>query len=258
MGGGTNAFNSGKYNFHPGGDLNGEFTEKTPLIHANAGVSDKAVREADWRKNGVSVDPLVEPYAQEMLLSMRVASPEAYTDAEGFAFDGRGYRYGGLSLCEALVYDRALSDEEVLKVERYLNGKWGLSVYRRADALPALDLTASATLDLGGDTWAFPSLTGTGDVGNGTLVVSKLGGDALRTVSCRVRFSETLEVVPGADLAEGDMPFLTAAGGLENPDVLGRVKIAGLPPGLVARLVVQDGTTVVLRVLRGGTVFILR
>ncbi len=258
MGGGTNAFNSGKYNFHPGGDQNGEFTEETPLIHANAGVSDKAVREADWRKNGVSVDPLTEPYAQEMLLSMRVASPEAYTDAEGFAFDGRGYRYGGLSLCEALVYDRALSDEEVLKVERYLNEKWGLSVYRRADALPALDLAASATLDLGGDTWAFSSLTGTGDVGNGTLVVSKLGGDALRTVSCRVRFAETLEVVPGTDLAEGDMPLLTAAGGLENPDVLGRVKIAGLPPGLVARLVVQDGTTVVLRVLRGGTVLILR
>lgn len=258
MGGGTNAFNTGHYNFHPGGDQNGEFTEDTPLIHANAGVSDKAVREADWRKNGVPVDPLTEPYAQKMLLSMRVASPEAYTDAEGFAFDGRGYRFGGLSLCEALVYDRALTDEEVLKVERYLNEKWGLAVYRRTETLPALDLAADATLDLGGGTWAFPSLTGAGDAKNGTLVVSKIGGDALRAVSCRVRFSEALDVVPGSDLAEGVFPLLTAAGGIENPDVLERVKIAGLPPGLVARLVVQDGAIVALRVLRGGTVLLLR
>ena len=64
--------------------------------------------------------------------------------------------------------------------------------------------------------------------------------------------------MPGSDLAEGVFQLLKAAGGIENPDVLERVKIAGLPPGLVARLVVQDGTIVALRVLRGGTVLLLR
>lgn len=190
MGGGTNAASpNAHYNFHRGvtpgaNDIIGSITHENRLI---GGPADTPVKTANWHLNGEKVNPTgVGLSGGYDLLSMVVANQSGYTEAEGFAFDGRIWasRASGQRLGEVLIFDRMLSDLERRQVELYLHHKWGFSYFRASGESNAdFDVASGATLSLGGETQPVRSVCGNGAVSNGTLEVQRAisAGDAAGT-----------------------------------------------------------------------------
>lgn len=190
MGGGTNQYASAShYNFHRGLLATKDSWDDTRSA-ANrllGGPAHKDAREAGWWMNGKSVNP------QSASLSggwdqLSMVLKGGYTDAEGFAFDGRTItdgvylnRSGGQRLAEVVIYDRSLTDAERLQMETYLRSRWGLGVHASAENAASVDLAAAAVLDLSGSTQYVASVTGGGTVRNGTLVPGALVADAAAT-----------------------------------------------------------------------------
>lgn len=176
LGGGTNYTNAAQhYNFHRGHETDVMVTPTTILHPSN---SDPVLRNTSvWNLNGVAINPTASYFSGDYDLVSCVVT-NGYTDAEGFAFDGRGdygSRCGGQKLAEVLIYDRPLTAEETLKVRAYLDQKWDLSVYSGGNRdATTLNIAAGATVDMGGIVQNFAKVVGGGSVRNGTLSVGEL------------------------------------------------------------------------------------
>lgn len=152
------------------------------------------------------------------------------TYADGFAFDRlMGDRFGGQRLAEFIAYDRVLNEADQQSLHAYLNQKWfgvGTAGYARPETRTGVILRDGTALTLNGSEQAVTSLSGSGAVSNGTLVVT-----------------ETLS--PG--FGEGDDATLPVAGGLTLAD--------GVTLEFDVRRPGHDGVTVsgTLTVAGGGT-----
>ena len=220
------------------------------------------------------------------------------TYADGFAFDRTfGDRFGGQRLAEFIVYDRVLTDAERLATDAYLNWKWygqATAGYARPATQTAVILRSGAALAMSGTEQAVTSLSGSGAVSNGTLVVTGTLSPGLAPGECAtLPVSGSLTLAAGAAL-ELDYPrpshdlvtvsgLLTLAGGgtvsarLPEPPGggwAGRVpvltfgaiagaenltswSVAGLPAGFTGALV-AEGNTLYLAVFANGTVILLK
>lgn len=162
------------------------------------------------------------------------------------------------SVYEMLVYDRAISPEERVKIENYLDLKWlqgGLK-----DILPtnSLYVAAGATLDLGGTTQTITSLSGSGSVVNGTLAlageltvtVNPDGSCTPYTTSASLDLSQaTIRLVNPQYLRGGAQTVVEVTG---SATLTGVPAFANLPGGWRVRL---EGN--LLRVYPGATTILL-
>lgn len=176
LGGGTiNGDTHHAYLWHRGGEGTGQ-TASDPLIVGSFGDS---VGLGVWRKNGTTITPKTEGLSGGWDLVSMVTYGDVPASADGFAFDGRilngvsavEVRDGAQRLGEVIVYNRKLTDEEVVRNERYLALKWGL-VQKASSA--TVDLAQGAYLDCGGVEQHFGALSGTGTATNGVLCVDRI------------------------------------------------------------------------------------
>lgn len=90
---------------------------------------------------------------------------------------GPGANYpGNIQLGEVLVYDTALSDSARLTVEAYLRNKWLGAPTPSVPILPAnsaVRVASGAILNLGGMEQTVASVSGSGNISNGTLIVTQ-------------------------------------------------------------------------------------
>ncbi|MDY6418367.1 MAG: hypothetical protein SPK87_06455 [Bacteroidales bacterium] len=143
----------------------------------------------------------------------------------------RIYRWGGQRICEVIAYDRCLTDDELGRLEAYLQAKWFGRQYRNyvADGLGAIELSDGAALDLGGETRTASTVSGSGVVSNGTLRVSGTLAPAGLVVE------GGLELVDGATLAVdlgGGTPL--AVSGAVKFGAAGTLSIS-IPPAMRGR-----------------------
>jgi hypothetical protein len=187
MGGGTNAANSAqRYNFHRN-------ISTMPIQPSYGLVNNHAQAEvvgADWRINETAIAAgrvsSTGLSGEWDVLSMNFKEGAVPTQAEGFAFDGRTLgnastqlnRVGGQRLAEVLVYNRRLTAEEVVSVEKYLIGKWKYKVQRGIPENVRVDIATGATLDLGGFKQEVAAVSGGGTIANGTLVPYQISVDS--------------------------------------------------------------------------------
>jgi hypothetical protein len=220
------------------------------------------------------------------------------TFADGFAFDRTfGDRYGGQRLAEFIAYDRVLTEAERLAIDAYLNQKWfgqTTAGFAQPETRTAVILRMGTSLTLNGSEQTVTSLSGSGSVSNGTLVVTDTLSPGLGEGD-----DVTLPVSGGLTLADGavyevDYPrpdhdlvtvsgTLTFAGGgtlaarLPDPPgsgLGGRVavmtfgslsgaanleawSVTGLPAAYQGALV-ADGLTVYLEIRAKGTMILVR
>ena len=161
------------YAFHRGGNagIGAASAGDTLLNTAHACAS--AVNAA-WRKNGTNVRPgSVGLSGGWDILSMNVTNDnDAAINVYGFAFDGRvlaGYtsfngRIGSQRLAEVALYDRQLSDSEIVSMETYLKAKWCLGWQAAPATNLAVEIAAGATLDCSAGAQVVGSLSGAGTV----------------------------------------------------------------------------------------------
>ncbi len=220
------------------------------------------------------------------------------TYADGFAFDRTfGDRYGGQRLAEFIAYDRVLTDQERLDLHAYLNRKWfGLATegYTPPETHTGVILRDDTSLTMNGMEQSVISLSGSGSVSNGTLVVTEtlspgLGeGDVVTlpvsgnltlaegvtveidyprpdcdavTVSGTLSFSGggtlavRLPAPPGSGLG-GRVPVMTF-GTLDGAANLATWEVTGLPPAYSGGLVAEE-QTVYLEIRAKGILLMLR
>ena len=126
-------------------------------------------------------------------------------------YDSRGFDG---DMAEMIAFNRVLSDEEILEVQKYLADRWGLTLARqpagstvaRPVAASALEIADGATLDLAGRDLTVASLTGAGSIVNSGSTPATL----IVTGTCNFRGT----VGAGATLkASGNLDLAVAAGG---------------------------------------------
>jgi len=158
------------------------------------------------------------------------------------------------SVYEMLVYDRAISVDERIKIENYLNLKWLQGGLKNILPTNSLYIAAGATLDLGGTTQTITSLSGSGSVVNGTLAiageltvtVNPDGSCTPYTTSASLDLSKaTLRLVNPQYLRGGAQTVVEVTG---SATLTGVPAFANLPGGWRVRL---EGKT--LRIYPGAT-----
>lgn len=119
----------------------------------------------------------------------------------------RTYRWGGQRVCEVLAYSRCLTDDELGRLEAYLQAKWFGRAYRDyvAAGMGSVDVAASAVLDLGGERRTADSVSGSGVISNGTLLVTGMLAPSNLTVKGGVAFADGATLA--ADLRTGGTPL---------------------------------------------------
>ena len=158
---------------------------------------------------------------------------------------------GGQRLAEVIVYEEALTDDEIRQVEAYLHAKWGVATAATAtdadfSTTPTVSqlclmLRSGATLELGGTGHhTISALGGTGAITDGTLTTSGLRQAAAEQPGDALRLAGSLTLASGADwtveadpddiapvIAAGPVTFqgggtltLTGAAALPNAPVL--------------------------------------
>jgi len=209
LGGGTNYESSANcFNFMRDRDGHAEGYFKS-TDHILNGVQYWTVppnlRKADWYADGRAIEPTTTSLsgAWDLLTCQINDTAHPFTCADGFAFDGRYIRNGGMGsnwcggqkLAEVLFYDRRLTDEERVDVERYLRAKWGFDGCQSSPTnAVTVSIASGAELDLDGKSEYLQSVVGAGQVSNGTLR------------------QETLVVDPTAVLAYDDVTLRLDAG----------------------------------------------
>ena len=180
----------GRFNFMRGSSGGIGDKSEYPILNSNGSSWPVPynLQNADWRKDGLEVDPKTEPLSGGWdLLSMRITyNQQPKTNADGFAFDGRTMVDGSLTtymgsqrLAEVLIYNRKLTDEETRSVETYLARKWRFKgTSPEATNSVEVVLGDGTSLDLGGNRQYLASLSGSGSVKNGLLAAGRLTVDA--------------------------------------------------------------------------------
>ncbi|MBO7207393.1 MAG: hypothetical protein J6W10_07235, partial [Kiritimatiellae bacterium] len=153
----------GRFNFMRGSSGGIGDKSEYPILNSNGSSWPVPynLQNADWRKDGLEVDPKTEPLSGGWdLLSMRITyNQQPKTNADGFAFDGRTMVDGSLTtymgsqrLAEVLIYNRKLTDEETRSVETYLARKWRFKgTSPEATNSVEVVLGDGTSLDLGGN-----------------------------------------------------------------------------------------------------------
>ena len=73
-------------------------------------------------------------------------------------------------LAEAMMFDKALSDEELAAVRAYLHTKW-FTPFDGTTVPSNIALENGARIDFGGGSWTFDKITGAGTIGNANVTV---------------------------------------------------------------------------------------
>ena len=99
------------------------------------------------------------------------------TSASAKIYVGTRYRYNGKSsgeLGEAMVFDKALSEEELATVRSYLATKWMAAPAVAVDTLPTSIAFSGedAVYNLGGGDWTLANITGAGTISNANVTVA--------------------------------------------------------------------------------------
>lgn len=120
------------------------------------------------------------------------------TSASAKIYVGTRYRYNGKSsgeLGEAMVFDKALSEEELATVRSYLATKWMAAPAVAVDTLPTSIAFAGedAVYNLGGGDWTLSNIMGAGTISNANVTVT-------RTITIAVNSDGTIDplVIDGA------------------------------------------------------------
>ena len=179
------------------------------------------------RKNGVVVNGSQTGLSGGYdLVSLRTTGDAS---ASGFCNDrNRAWRNatGGQRLAEAIIYEEALSDDEIRQVESYLRVKWGLPLAPETDvpndtAVSAMRLTLlnGAVLELGGSQkHAIGTLGGVGSVTTGALTVAGIKQVSSADGSAVLALAGSLKVTAPAAwslaVTAGDPVPVQAAGGI--------------------------------------------
>ena len=119
----------------------------------------------------VSGSVMTESHGVENATSVTVGSNG--TSEEAKLFVGMRQLYDSPSageLAEAMMFDKALSDEELAAVRAYLHTKW-FTPFDDTTVPSNLALGNDARLDFGGGTWTFESVKGAGTIGNANVTV---------------------------------------------------------------------------------------
>ena len=232
LGGGRHYSNweGGRFNFMRGSSSGKGDRPESPILNS-AWVCPFNIQGALWRKDGVEIEPLEEGLSGGWdLLSMNITNTTwPYTNADGFAFDGReltggygsGEYMGSQRLAEVLIYNRKLTDEETAEVEAYLARKWRFKG-TNSDITNSVNfvIAEGATLDLGNERQYVKSLAGLGTVQNGTVAAGELVVDASSDDRMTFAESATLEIYPGMRI------LLSNLGGAAAGDVIGLAECA--------------------------------
>ena len=175
LGGGQGKTGNNEYSyaFHRGGNVGLGAANAGDVLLNTAHACASAVNAA-WRKNGTNVRPgSVGLSGGWDILSMNVTNDnDAAINVYGFAFDGRvlaGFtsfngRIGSQRLAEVALYDRQLSDSEIVSMETYLKAKWCLGWQAAPATNLAVEIAAGATLDCSAGAQVVGSLSGAGTV----------------------------------------------------------------------------------------------
>lgn len=164
------------------------------------------------RLNGADFDPFETSFSGKYdLLTLRIDNNVRKSDT--LCTYGQGAnQVGGLEYGEVLIYDRQLTDVELLRTEAYLRKKWfnAESPTARTPYCASLSVADGARVNVAD--W----LAGQGDArygdGNGDIVVGALGGDGEIAASC-VKLAENGRL----KMAVGEPIGLTVTGALELP-----------------------------------------
>lgn len=284
LGGGHhyNNWNGGLFNFMRGSPSGRGDSPEYSLLNNASGDSWPSpwnLQGAVWRLDGAEVNPVETGLSGGWdLISMNIVNTTyPTTNADGFAFDGRGISenpggyvdyMGCQRLAEVLIYNRRLTDEETRSVEAYLARKWRFKG-TNADVANSVGVVLGddTSLDLGGNRQYLASLSGAGSVRNGVLAVGSLVVDAadddIRPVFAA---DAALSVVPGmrivlknaSSLAVGDVVTVFDCE-LVNAENLGDAVIVaeGMPDSVRARLRYRNGVLAV-HVVPAPTFIIVR
>lgn len=119
----------------------------------------------------VSGSVMTESHGVENATSVTVGSNG--TSEEAKLFVGMRQLYDSPSageLAEAMMFDKALSDEELAAVRAYLHTKW-FTPFDGTTVPSNIALEDNARLDFGGGSWTFDKITGAGTIGNANVTV---------------------------------------------------------------------------------------
>lgn len=255
------------------GGYAGSTGEDAPFLANSAAANVKA---ANWYLDATNVNPLVaHPTVGGWSLISMTMQPGELTAARGLAFNGPFFKgndpgnpevCGWQELAELLIYDRPLTDVERREVETYLSQKYGFGVYTDCDETKTdVSVAAGGTLDLGGRTHVFRSVTGAGTVRNGVLEPQALIADAANATPLAI--GGTLTVSPQVVVELRNLPDplpkrlwipIATATTLTAPS-LNTAVFAGeaVPPGSTAVLAVRNGVLGV-SLSHGGLTIIFR
>ena len=254
LGGGTNSVGN-HFAFHRGGSAgNGPAKAKDVLLNTSHGH--QAAVNADWRKNEVSVRPgSVGLSGSWDMLVMNIKADDARSiTSDGFAFDGRvldGQNYndriGSQRLAEVAIYDRRLTDDEIVSMEAYLKAKWQFGWQAAPATNLAVEIASGATLDCSSGAQVVGALSGAGAVaGDISALALVADGTAVAwpTVSgtFTVPHDVSVELRNTGSLAHPFKIKLLSANAIEGLSKDTVVSAAGeIIAGHELRLVVRDG-----------------
>ena len=285
LGGGTNyTVNGTPYNFHrglPASDTYGRTNicnASRPFINSSA---DPAIRShGRWWKNGVAVSPTATGLSGDWdQISLVFSDASAYTDADGFAYDGRSFLssstmhntlrpvIGNQRLAEVIIYNRVLTDAERLQNEAYLRAKWSIGLHESTVNSASVELASGAVLDCGGTNQYVAAISGAGTVANGTLTAGALVADAEATGCLTVE--GTFAVTPSMTVELRNLPEITettyinllGAASLAGAENLATAVFTGeaVPNDVKVKLVVRaDGTLAVRLSKIRGSIMVIR
>lgn len=289
------------YAFHRGVIYGGGGAGKIPQFQVGdpllSGNGQAEVTAASWRVNGKAVnyyDTYVLSGGWDVISMVMRENAVNPVSVMALACDGRvvlgtgsfAYRSGGQAIGEILCYDRVLTADERLQVETYLNEKWGCAPQTGKTVGP-LDVAADAKVDFDGATRHVASLSGAGDVINGTAIVDGIeptgdlavSGDLaladgavwkidfdgtqakVLSVSGSLSFGNSLTIrlsgVTDPRAFSGlEIPVANAAS-FENVQNLQQATVTGLPDGVPCKLRLKNGQ-IVARIGGSGVVLIVR
>ena len=173
----------------------GEFRLGQWAGSSNLDYDDSTVTRADWTMQALQglrdIDPdeyaiwamssaektvsgsvMTESSGVENATSVTVGSNG--TSEEAKLFVGMRQLYDSPSageVAEAMMFDKALSDEELAAVREYLHTKW-FTPFDGTTVPSNIALENRARIDLGGGSWAFDKIMGAGTIANGDVTVT--------------------------------------------------------------------------------------